>query len=329
MSSLRSPTGESISRSDNGLPAIEVHSFPAMGGTVEVQLVGQPAQEVRDIEALFADYEQVMSRFLPWSELSALNASAPEPFVASSRLFDVVREALDWTRATGGVFDPTVIDVLNGIGYDRTFELLRDAPRAPRAGAQQPRRWQSIGLDEETRTITLPEGVAIDLGGIGKGYTVDRAAEKLGPGATAIVNASGDLRAIGSGPNGAGWRIGVQDPFAPEEHFAVLVVSDRAVATSGSARRQWHVGQTRYHHLIDARSLTSSGSDLLTVTVIAESATEADVLAKVAFLLGSAQGLALLERFGVEAIGVRRDGHSAATTGIERYLAGVPDGQAA
>lgn len=145
----------------------------------------------------------------------------------------------------------------------------------------------------------------------------------------AIVNASGDLRAIGPGPNGTGWRVGVQDPFAPEEHFAVLVVSDRAVATSGSARRQWHVGQTRYHHLIDTRTLTSSGSDLLTVTVVAKTATEADVLAKVAFLLGSAQGLAMLERFDAEGIGVRRDGHPVATTGIERYLAGRPDGQAA
>ena len=295
-----------------------LHTFPAMGGTVEVQLARGGDADAAAIETLFAEHEQVMSRFLPWSELCALNAAAPEPFAASSLLFDVVRQALDWARATNGVFDPTVIDVLNEIGYDRSFELIGVEPAAAREGPAAERRWQSIDLDRVHRTIALPAGVAIDLGGIGKGYTVDRAVERLGAGANAIVNASGDLRATGAGPGGDGWRVGVQDPFAAQENIAVLVVSDCAVATSGSARRHWTSGDERYHHLIDARTLGSSQSDLLTVTVVAATATEADVLAKVAFLLGSSEGLPYIERFGAQALAVALAGRIIASRGLAR-----------
>ena len=304
-------------------PEIVVHEFAAMGGTVEIQLVGGALPDAMRLQALFAAHERTMSRFLPDSELSALNRSAPRPFQASPLLFDVVSESVGWACITEGVFDPTVIDVLEAVGYDRPFDLL-----APSRAAvlERPKtctgRWRAIALDYDHEIIDLPAGVRIDLGGIGKGYSVDRAIAALGPGANAIVNASGDLYAAGDGPEGEGWYVGVQDPFDTTGDVAILNVNDRAVATSGSIKRHWTAGDARYHHLIDPRTGGSSAGDLATVTVVAPTATQADVLAKTAFLLGAHEGLRFVERsVGAAAIAITAQGDVLTSRGMAEYLA--------
>lgn len=223
-------------------------TFPAMGGEIEVQLPDGPEDGARRVKSLFVEHEQVLSRFLPSSELSAMNAHASRGFHASPLLFDVVSDALSWACITDGVFDPTVIDVLEASGYDRTFEQIAGGTVVAVAArpTTQSGAWRNIEMDAERSLITMPKGVRIDLGGIGKGYSVDRAIALLGSGANAMVNASGDLYAGGDGPDGDGWYVGVQDPFNPDADIAVLNVNDCGVATSGSIKRRWTVGDTRY-----------------------------------------------------------------------------------
>ena len=300
-------------------------TFRSMGGSVEVQIVGGAPADDTAVEALFAQHEQMMSRFLPDSELCALNNTTRAAFHASPILFDAVQEALSWACVTDGLFDPTVIDALEASGYDRTFDDIRPsgATVKERPSALVNRDdWRSIELDIDRSLISMPAGVRIDLGGIGKGYTVDRAIAMLGPGANAMVNASGDLYAAGDGPEGYGWNVGVQDPFAIDQDLAVLNVNDCGVATSGSINRRWTIGDTRYHHLIDPREQRSSESDLLTVTVVARTATQADVLAKTAFLLGSVDGLRMVERLeGAECLAVTAAGDIVTTTGLSEHYA--------
>jgi thiamine biosynthesis lipoprotein len=174
-------------------------------------------------------------------------------------------------------------------------------------------------LDDGRQTIDR-SGARIDLGGIGKGFTVDAAVRSLGAAANAMVNASGDLYAAGPGPEGDGWHVGVQDPFEPSEDVAVLRVRDRGIATSGRAKRHWSIGDARYHHLIDTREQRPSASGHLTVTVIAATATAADVLAKTAFLLGPAEGVACVGRLGAECIAVSRYGDVMMSSGIKDYV---------
>lgn len=300
--------------------------FRAMGGTVDVQIVSGTAADEAAVEALFARYERTMSRFLPDSELCALNATTRAGFRASPDLFDAVQEALSWACVTDGLFDPTVIDALEATGYDRTFDDVeaREAVAIQDRPTTQVKRgdWRRIELDLDRSLISLPAGVRIDLGGIGKGFTVDRAIAMLGPGANAMVNASGDLYAAGDGPEGYGWHVGVQDPFALDLDIVVLNVNDCGVATSGSINRRWTIGDARYHHLIDPREQRSSESDLLTVTVVARTATQADVLAKTVFLLGSADGLRMIERFeGAECLAVTAAGDVVTTTGMSEHYA--------
>lgn len=295
-------------------------TFPAMGGAIEVQLPAPAAGQLTAIERLFAEHERVMSRFLPDSELCALNANAGAAFAASPLLFDVLSEACGWACVTGGVFDPTVIDVLEATGYDRPFERI-DGGVAVAERPRTRRLWREIAFDFERDVITLPRDVRIDLGGIGKGYTVDRAIESLASQTTAMVNASGDLYAAGDGPAGDGWRIGVADPFEPDRDLAVIVVRDRGVATSGSSKRRWGA-DARYHHLIDPRAGGSSESDVLSVTVIASSATEADVLAKTAFLLGGEAGQRFVEaREGAASLAVTLRGDVLMSDRFAEYLA--------
>ncbi len=296
-----------------------------MGGTIEVQAIGCDAAVVAHVQDLFARCETILSRFIPESELCALNNGSGRPFAASSVLFDAVNEAVGWACVTDGVFDPTVIDDLESAGYDRPFDAIASgglATRTVQRARHATRRWRRIEFDIERNEITLPEGVRIDLGGIGKGFTVDRAIATLGMDANAMVNASGDLYAAGGGPDGDGWYVGVQDPFDSARDVCVLNVSDRGVATSGSVKRHWTISDTRYHHLIDTRRGTSSDSELLTVTAIALTATHADVLAKTAFLLGPRDGMRFVERFpDAECIGVTAKGDVLTTTGISDYLA--------
>ncbi len=303
-------------------PELLVDRFPAMGGETEVQIFAGSPADVATVRSVFEEHERTMSRFLPESELCALNAATGRPFLASPLLFDVISEACGWACVTSGVFDPTLLDALETAGYDRPFDQIRastavlDRPKAQAAG------WRAIAFDFERDTITLPAGVRIDLGGIGKGYTVDRVIEALPAETSAMVNASGDLYAAGDGPEGEGWRIGVADPFEPARDLATIVVRDRGVATSGSAKRNWGAGDVRYHHLIDADERASSRSDLLAVTVLAPSATAADVLAKTAFLLGSVAGPRFVERSaGAACLAVTLRGDTLMTEGFQEYLA--------
>lgn len=277
-----------------------------MGGYVDAQIAGGSDDDIARTAALFAEAEQTLSRFRPESELCRLNASLGAPFMASPLLFDAVAAAVAWARRTRGIFDPTVLDALEAAGYDRTFEEVTAAgarpPARPLAG-----RWRDISLDASRREVTLPRSVRVDLGGIGKGFTVDRAARALGAGANALIVASGDIYAAGGGPAGDGWLIGVQHPLRPDDDIALLKVRDRGVATSGSVRRRWKAGGQDVHHIIDPRTGASAATDILTLTVVASSATEADVLAKAAFILGIEAAKPLLRQHGAACLSVSHD----------------------
>jgi len=246
-------------------------SFHAMGTDVELLLdapAGERAEQALDrAEAAFERLEQVMSRFRPDSELSRLNRDGSIAD-ASPDLVRVVTLALEARQATGGRFDPTVHDALVTAGYDRTFE---DVPAEAPAG---PDRRVACGgaVHVEGLTIELAPGTRLDLGGIGKGYAVDRVAESLAVAGPCLVNAGGDLAV-----RGGAWPIGVAEGLT-------LELTRGAIATSGRDRRRWLRNGEELHHLIDPSTGRPAESDLVRVTVLADSAADAEVLAKAAFL---------------------------------------------
>jgi thiamine biosynthesis lipoprotein len=245
------------------------HTFRAMGTDIELLLDGEPAALFEAVEAEFERLEALLSRFRPDSELSRLNATGE--LDAGPDLLAVTRAAIAARERSHGRFDPTIHDALVVAGYDRSFELVaRDIPDRP---GPPPRCRGRVDINGSR--ITLGHDVRLDLGGIAKGYAVDRATEILADAGSCLVNAGGDLAA-----RGGRWPVGL------EGTDLVLELSDGAIATSGRDRRRWHCGDEERHHLIDPATGRPADTDLLHVTVVAATAIEAEVLAKVAFLGG-------------------------------------------
>ncbi len=295
--------------------------FHAMGTELTLLLPAsrQGRRRLELAERWVRAYEDRLSRFIPYSELSRLNKAAGRPFRASPLLFEFVRACLDLAERSGGVFDPTLLHEVEAAGYDRSFGLIGyvEPPRQKRPPA---RRWsfRDVALDPLNRTITLPEGLGIDSGGLGKGWAADRMARILG--APCLVDAGGDIRVLGSPPDAQGWFVAVQDPFRPESDLGILTVAGRGVATSSVLKRRWPTDAGFAHHLIDARSGAPSDTDAVAATAIAETATLADFHAKVALLKGVRGGLEYLgSEPDVEGLIVERGGLIEKTGGLGAY----------
>jgi thiamine biosynthesis lipoprotein len=277
---------------------MERHAFHAMGTQVEALLDAPPSLDavlaLASVEREFRRLEGLLTRFDSASELSRLNAAGA--IEAGADLLAVVELALAARERTGGRFDPAIHDALVAAGYDRTFELVTGGATAP-----PPRT--AGGVRVRGRRIELDPGVRLDLGGIGKGYAVDRATALLAPHGPCLVNAGGDL-AVAGVPRAGVWPVGVETPSGS----LTLGLSQGALATSGSDRRRWRAGETVHHHLIDPSTGRPSDSDLLRVTVTAASAVEAEVLAKALFLAGEDAAVAEADELGVPALLVTRDG---------------------
>jgi thiamine biosynthesis lipoprotein len=305
-------------RQDNH--SVERLHFRALNSDIEFICCGEGAgRRLQRAQRWLRAYEQRFSRFLLLSELSRLNAAAGRPFRASPGLYRLVAAAVELARQSGGLFEPLVLRHLVEAGYDRSFDLLPPVVQPPSA-TRPAATWRDVVLDPATRTITLPEAEGIDLGGIGKGWAVDRMAAILGR--PCLVNGGGDIFAASRPPAEDAWRIGVADPFQPEQDLALLAVVDRGVATSNSLRRRWQSGGSYLHHPIDPRSGRPSTSDAVQVTAVAPSALLADYHAKVALLQGVEGGLAYIEALdGIEALLVRSDGAVLRSSGLGAYEA--------
>jgi thiamine biosynthesis lipoprotein len=290
------------------------HHFQAMGTDVGVWLWQTDEQVARqalaETEHFFRQTEARLSRFQPESELSQLNRAAGWPFIASDVLFQLVEAAFCWRDRSDGIFDPTVLKALMAYGYDRSFETITPSigrgvvsfPSAAPTPAQ-------VELDRAQQSITLPQGVGLDLGGIAKGWTVQQAGQTLGRLGPTLVDAGGDIVCVGTPPIGSTWQIGVSDPHHPDTDLALLTLINEAVATSSLARRRWQYQGAPAHHLIDPRTGAPAVTDLVSVTVVAPRLPEAEIHAKVALILGQSKGLAYLStQSNVSALLVANDG---------------------
>jgi thiamine biosynthesis lipoprotein len=288
----------------------------------------------RTIEDLFRYYERTLSRFLPSSELSLLNTHDGDSFAAGQDLFEAIQAALWAAQQTNGVFDPTILPYLEYAGYDRTFRALPNPrPMTPddsstdsdATTAKVPlgtgMNYRNVSIDPFTRLITRPVGLQFDLGGMGKGWTVDRIVDELRDVGYYLINAGGDIYAYGAPPGAQGWEIHLAHPLKPHLKIATLKVAHQAVATSTIARRRWiHNGRIQ-HHLIDPRLGRPADGSVVSASVVAGRVFTAEVYAKAALILGIDRGLAFLESLpGVEGLMAPATGEILMTSGMSRYV---------
>ena len=287
-------------------------------------LASAPAAARTDVEAALAaaealvhDAEARYSRFRSDSLLAGLNRLR---LVRDPGFVALARAALRFVETTRGAFDPTVGAALVAAGYDRSFELLArlDTAAALPEVRSDARRSRLIVRGD---TVALDGEGTLDLGGIAKGWTVDRAGEALEARGVRdyLVDGGGDIRARGLDAgtrDGAPWTVEVGDGL-------VLALRDRAVATSSTLRRRWRTADRDAHHIVTPETGRPAASAFVTVTVTASDATTADVLAT-AIIADHERGLAALAACDAEALLCDLEGAWTMTPGFARDLIAPP-----
>lgn len=332
----------SADRPDNQADCWQQRSFWGMNTAIYAvaYLAAEPSRGIAlaAIEELFRRQERSLSRFDPASDLSRLNGCADAACSVSPNLFDALAAALWAAEQTGGLYDPTILADLERAGYDRSFEQIveraafRWEASAQQAGAPAVRSGRSadhrlVTLNAAARTVSRPAHVRIDLGGMGKGWAVDRAADLLVAGGPFLINAGGDLYARGRLNNGRGWVVEIEHPLDPSSSFLSVNLDNQALATSTVMKRRWRRNGRTLHHLIDPRTGEPAQTDALSVSVIAQRTVLAEVFAKAALLLGVEKGLEFLERTpSVEGIFFRADGQILLTSGAAAYITEIQAG---
>jgi thiamine biosynthesis lipoprotein len=299
-------------------------TFHAMGCQMSARLAVEPhlaATPLAQVETFFHAAESALSRFQPESELTFVNTHPDKWLSLSPLLWDVLSVALEMAEQTGGLFDPTLLCALESAGYRRSFEQMTastdDTTPAEDASQSHCTRWRGGGYHRlrrrhARRELLLPAGWKLDLGGIAKGYIAQAAVNHLRPWGAALVDAGGDLVAGNAPPGHPGWPVAVAAPSPLAQgssmDVAQLWLVNEALATSGIDYRHWQVqGRTR-HHIIDPRTGEPAANDLLSASVLAPTAAQAEGWAKAAIILGAAHAAGELQRRSLAALLVRRDG---------------------
>ena len=256
--------------------------------------------------------DRLLSTYIEDSEICEVNRrAAVQPVSVGADFWKVVAASKHYCELSQGGFDPTIYPLMRMWGFRRREgylptedELAKTLPLVD---------FGKVSLDESARTVSFErEGMALDFGGIAKGYAADRAIEVLkAVGVTrAIVDAGGNFYALGTPADRERWRAGIRHPQRRDELIATLPVADKGVATSGNYERFFEIDGGKYCHIMDPRT-GRPVEGMLSATVVAESAMVADALSTAAFVLGEEEGMGLIQRLpGVEGMLILQDAAS-------------------
>jgi thiamine biosynthesis lipoprotein len=272
-----------------------------MGTIAHILVVADSRQQGRDaIETAFAEIRDIESRMSDYdadSLLSQVNRQAfTAPVPVDDDLFEVLSAAIYYSRLSDGAFDVTVGPVVQLWRRAKTSGVAPSPEQLQQA--HQAVGYENLLLDAEHKTVRFAkDGMALDLGGIGKGFAVDKALDILRSAGLkgGMVDIGGNLRCFGMPPHNAPhWLIGLQDPIHPENVLLRLKMDDRAVATSGDYQRFVMIDGQKHSHIVNPAT-ADSARDLSSVTIITDAAMAADALATAVSVLGTEKGLALIE----------------------------------
>jgi len=251
------------------------------------------ADAIRLVNEEMHRIDRLMSTYKPDSEISRINRdAAKKPVRISAELLDLVARGIEMSRLTDGAFDITYASV--GQMYDFRAGVRPDDEQIE--AALPAIDYQLVELDIAERTVFfVRQGVRIDLGGIAKGYAVERGVSILRAQGIehGLVSAGGDSRILGD-RRGAPWIVGVRDPRNSHRVVARLPLVDEAISTSGDYERFFEEGGVRYHHIISPAT-GRSASEVRSVTVIGPDATMTDGLSTGVFVMGVQDGLRLID----------------------------------
>lgn len=292
-----------------------------MGTTIRVEIWHENA-DVRQqgIDNVLEEMERVnrlMSPYIDDSQLSKINKYAHEgPVEVDQDLFELIKKSQEFSQLTKGSFDITYASV--GHLYDYRKEVKPTEEEI--AAAKLLIDYRNIVLNEDQKTVSfLKQGVKIDLGGIAKGFAVDRSIQHLRDLGIkhALVSAGGDTRLLGD-RHGRAWLVGIRDPENTKEVIVMLPLQDEALSTSGDYERFFIEDGKKYHHIIHPTT-GYSASKVRSASILASDSTTTDALSTSIFVMGASQGLELIDSLeGVEGVIVDQDGKLYYSRGLEQ-----------
>jgi thiamine biosynthesis lipoprotein len=261
--------------------------------------------------------DNLMSSYKPDSELSHINNNAADgPVTVSEELLSLIMRSLDYSVITAGAFDITYASA--GQYYD--YRKGRKPSDQQLEQALPAINYRHVKIDPQASTIEfLHPGVRIDLGGIAKGYAVDRSMEILQNAGVenAIVSAGGDSRVIGKRWDRP-WNVGIRDPRNNDAIVSMIPLENSAISTSGDYERYFEEGGVRYHHILNPGT-GKSPHGIYSSSIIGAMATDTDALSTSVFVLGVEEGLQLVNSIpDTEAVIIDNQGHMHYSTGITR-----------
>jgi len=250
----------------------------------------------KQVDAIMAEMHRIdalMSSYKPESELSAVNAAAAQgPVTVSKELLGMIETALEYSDITNGAFDITYASA--GQYYD--YRNNKKPDEAQLQAALPAINFRHVKINTAASTVEfLYPGVRIDLGGIAKGYAVDRGMRLLQQAGitTALISAGGDTRVIGKRWDRP-WHIGIRNPRDEDSIVSMIPLENSAISTSGDYERYFVEDGVRYHHILDPKTGAST-HEILSSSIIGTSATATDALSTSVFILGVEKGMQLID----------------------------------
>jgi thiamine biosynthesis lipoprotein len=274
-------------------PSYIEKNFKSLGTDISIRIVVQSEDErkralldLNFIPELYQKYTQIFSRFEKESELSRLNLNLGILQSASVEMREIVSYSLKYWEETGGFYDPRVIEILEDNGYNKDFNLGEFEKKENNLSSDE---FGNLKKDLFLKNEMVFFGRRMDFSGIAKGFINDKIKDHLLSFGwkNFLADSGGDMYLSGLDEESHSWIIGVEGISDQQLMFSL---SGSGIATSGISRRKWEVGEKKYHHLINPKNPHKFSFDLKSVTVIAQDTKQADIWAKVLFLMGKEEG---------------------------------------
>ncbi|NCB62224.1 MAG: FAD:protein FMN transferase [Clostridia bacterium] len=295
--------------------------FFAMDTVMTVTAYGSGGAEAAEaVQQEIFRLDQLLSRMAIKSDVSRLNAAAGsgESVALDPETASLLALAKGYADDLGKTFDPTIAPVMDAWGFGG------DAYRVPGDGelaALIPLvNSDALTVSGDSAALAAP-GMAVDLGGIAKGYAADQAVRILKEHgvSSALMNLGGNITVMGTRPSGEPWRVGVKDPHNLDAYVCVLALSDKTLSTSGAYERFFEEDGIVYHHIIDPSTGYPSESDLLSATVISATGAMDDAMSTAFFIMGADRAVDYWSSHeGFELVLIRKDGTILVTEGLEQ-----------
>lgn len=269
-----------------------------MNTVVDISAYGIHAQQaVTKANEELTRLDDLLSVTKNKSEIAKINRNAGTKTAVSKEVLEILSKAQTVSKQTGGIFDVTVYPIVKAWGFT-TDE--RHVPEAKTLRTLLPYvDYKKLTLDSTGGTVSLEKNMAIDLGGIAKGYASQKLADTMKQNGveSAVLNLGGNVQTIGQKPGGSNWVVAVEYP-GTQEHFAKVSVGEASLITSGAYQRYFEEDGKIYHHIIDPRTGIPAESGLKSATVVCEDPVMGDALSTALFIMGEQSARAYYQQYG-------------------------------